>query len=141
MFWSFRVPGSHPLAETRVDDAESGGGVQPQRGHLLDAQLAFDGDFVRVEVLEGVARVALVAHLLPAVVAGHLLVGKSVGNSDVLRNALEGLHVTGKYRDRNMQHTCFRHVAWDPQATCTESTKVVRRIRGFSKRLLGLAWR
>ena len=28
--------------------------------------------------------------------------------------ALEGLHVTGKYRDRSMQHTCSRHAAWDP---------------------------
>jgi hypothetical protein len=24
-----------------------------------------------------------------------------------------GLHTTGKYRDRGMQHTCSRHVAWD----------------------------
>jgi len=28
--------------------------------------------------------------------------------------ALEGLHVTGKYRDRSMTHTCSRHAAWDP---------------------------
>ena len=28
--------------------------------------------------------------------------------------ALEGLRVTGKYRNRNMQHTCSRHAAWDP---------------------------
>ena len=28
--------------------------------------------------------------------------------------ALEGLQVTGKYRDRSMQHTCSRHAAWDP---------------------------
>ena len=27
--------------------------------------------------------------------------------------AVDGLHVTGKYRDRSMQHTCSRHVAWD----------------------------
>ena len=26
--------------------------------------------------------------------------------------ALEGLHVTGKYRDRSMLHTCPRHAAW-----------------------------
>jgi len=26
---------------------------------------------------------------------------------------LEGLHVTGKYRDRSKQHTCSRHAAWD----------------------------
>ena len=26
---------------------------------------------------------------------------------------LEGLHVTGKYRDRSMQHTCSKHAAWD----------------------------
>ena len=31
--------------------------------------------------------------------------------------ALEGLHVTGKYRDGSMQHTCSRHAAWDPH-TC-----------------------
>ena len=29
--------------------------------------------------------------------------------------ALEGLHVTGNYRYRSMQHTCSRHAAWDPQ--------------------------
>jgi len=28
--------------------------------------------------------------------------------------ALEGLHVTGKYRDASMMHTCSRHAAWDP---------------------------
>ena len=28
--------------------------------------------------------------------------------------ALKGLHVTGKDRDRSMQHTCSRHAAWDP---------------------------
>ena len=28
--------------------------------------------------------------------------------------ALEGLHVTGKYRDKSMTHTCSRHAAWDP---------------------------
>ena len=28
--------------------------------------------------------------------------------------ALDGLHVTGKYRDIIMQHTCSRHAAWDP---------------------------
>jgi len=28
--------------------------------------------------------------------------------------ALEGLHVTGQYRDRSMQHTWSRHAAWDP---------------------------
>ena len=27
---------------------------------------------------------------------------------------LEELHVTGKHRDRSMQHTCSRHAAWDP---------------------------
>ena len=26
-------------------------------------------------------------------------------------SALEGLHVTGKYRNRSMQHTCSRHAA------------------------------
>ena len=26
---------------------------------------------------------------------------------------LKGLHVTGKYRDRSMQHTSSRHAAWD----------------------------
>ena len=26
--------------------------------------------------------------------------------------ALEGLHVTGKYKDKRMQHTCSRHAAW-----------------------------
>ena len=30
---------------------------------------------------------------------------------------LEGLHVTGKYRDRSMQHTCSRHAAWDLVST------------------------
>ena len=28
--------------------------------------------------------------------------------------ALEGLHVTGKFRDKNMTHTSSRHAAWDP---------------------------
>ena len=28
--------------------------------------------------------------------------------------ALEGLNVTGKYRDISMQHTCSRHATWDP---------------------------
>jgi len=28
--------------------------------------------------------------------------------------ALEGLHVTGKFRDKGMQHICSRHAAWDP---------------------------
>ena len=28
--------------------------------------------------------------------------------------ALEGLHVTGKYRDISMQQTNSRHAAWDP---------------------------
>ena len=28
--------------------------------------------------------------------------------------ALQGLHVTGKYRDRSMQRTHSRHAAWDP---------------------------
>ena len=28
--------------------------------------------------------------------------------------AQEGLHVTGNYRDRTMQHTCSRHAAWEP---------------------------
>jgi len=54
---------------------------------------------------------------------GVVWVGNLVGNSDVLRNsdvwfgnvtALEVLHVTGKYRDRSMAHTCSRHAAWDP---------------------------
>jgi hypothetical protein len=29
--------------------------------------------------------------------------------------ALEGLHATGKCRNRSMQHTCSRYAAWDPQ--------------------------
>jgi hypothetical protein len=28
--------------------------------------------------------------------------------------ALQGLHVTGKRRDKGMTHTCSRHAAWDP---------------------------
>ena len=28
--------------------------------------------------------------------------------------ALEGSHVTGKYRDESMMHTCSRHAAWVP---------------------------
>ena len=28
--------------------------------------------------------------------------------------ALEGLHATGNYMDKSMQHTCCRHAAWDP---------------------------
>ena len=28
--------------------------------------------------------------------------------------ALEGFHVTGKYRVRSMRHTCSRHAAWAP---------------------------
>ena len=31
-------------------------------------------------------------------------------------SALEGLHVTGKYRDKSMTHTCSRHAAWDPHS-------------------------
>ena len=31
--------------------------------------------------------------------------------------ALEGLYVTGKHRDRSMQHTCSRHAARDPRTT------------------------
>ena len=33
--------------------------------------------------------------------------------------ALEGLHVTGKYRNESMLHTCDRHAAWvlDTNAT------------------------
>ena len=27
---------------------------------------------------------------------------------------LEGLQVTGKYRNRHKRHTCSRHAAWDP---------------------------
>jgi len=40
--------------------------------------------------------------------------------------ALEGLHVTGKYRDKSMQHTCSRPAAWDPHAPlgCSLSTAV-----------------
>ena len=29
-----------------------------------------------------------------------------------------GLHVTGKYRDENMMHTCARHAAWVPHSVC-----------------------
>ena len=40
-----------------------------------------------------------------------------MGNFDVAMfgnvTALEGLHVTGKYKDKSMQHTCSRHAAWD----------------------------
>ena len=31
--------------------------------------------------------------------------------------ALVWLHVTGKYRDTSMLHTCARHAAWDPHTT------------------------
>ena len=31
--------------------------------------------------------------------------------------ALEGLHETGKYRNRSMQHTCSRHADLDPYNT------------------------
>jgi len=31
--------------------------------------------------------------------------------------ALEGLHATGKYRDKSMTHTCSRHPAWDPHSS------------------------
>ena len=30
--------------------------------------------------------------------------------------ALENLHVTVKYRDISMVHTCSRHAAWDPHS-------------------------
>ena len=33
--------------------------------------------------------------------------------------ALVGLHVTGKYRDKSMQHTCSRHTVWDPHKPST----------------------
>jgi len=32
--------------------------------------------------------------------------------------ALEGLHVTGKHRDKSMTHTYSRHAAWDPHTCC-----------------------
>ena len=32
-------------------------------------------------------------------------------------NALVGLHVTEKERDKRMQHTCSRHAAWVPHKT------------------------
>ena len=37
--------------------------------------------------------------------------------------ALEGLHVTGKYRDRSMQLTCSLHAAWDPQRQCVPTSE------------------
>ena len=46
---------------------------------------------------------------------GHVIwVANSVG-TPMFGNvtALEGLHVTGKYRDRSMHHTCSRHAAWN----------------------------
>ena len=30
--------------------------------------------------------------------------------------APEGLHVTKKYRDKGMQHTCSKHAAWIPHS-------------------------
>ena len=30
-----------------------------------------------------------------------------------LVTALEGLHLTGKYRNRSMQHTCSRHAVYE----------------------------
>ena len=32
--------------------------------------------------------------------------------------ALVGLHVTGEYKDKSMQHACSRHAAWDPHRSC-----------------------
>jgi hypothetical protein len=31
---------------------------------------------------------------------------------------LEGLQMTGKYRNRSMQHTCSRHADWHPDTLC-----------------------
>ena len=38
--------------------------------------------------------------------------------------ALEGLHVTGKFRDKNMTHTSSRHAAWDPHTHPTSQASV-----------------
>ena len=43
--------------------------------------------------------------------------------------ALEGVHVTGKYRDRSMPHTCSMHAAWDPHRGGAWSRDVDRRLR------------
>ena len=41
-----------------------------------------------------------------------------------IATALVGLHVTGKYRNRSMKHTCSRHAAWDPHNLLAAKPKV-----------------
>ena len=36
-------------------------------------------------------------------------------------------HVTGKYRDRSMQHTCSRHAAWDPHRGGGGGVRTIRK--------------
>jgi hypothetical protein len=51
--------------------------------------------------------------------------------------AREGLRVTGRYRNRSMQHTCSRHAAWDRHILGGEKARacVVLR-RGFGALVL-----
>ena len=54
---------------------------------------------------------------------------------------LGGLHVTGKYRDRRMQRTCFRHAAWDPHSwglwTASYGLRFRSMVEGLRCRVLG----
>ena len=45
--------------------------------------------------------------------------------------ALEGLHVTGKYRDKSMTHTCSRHAAWDPHRSWVVPERLPRNVKRF----------
>ena len=44
--------------------------------------------------------------------------------------ALEGSHVTWKYRDRSIQHTCSRHLAWGPESAGPK-------VQGFAAQRIG----
>ena len=52
---------------------------------------------------------------------------------------LEGLHATGTYRDRHMQHTCSRNAAWDSHSPSTRTPKISVINRGAGRGLTGRA--
>ena len=52
--------------------------------------------------------------------------------------ALEGSHVTGKYRDESMMHACSRHAAWVPPRHHSWPLEAYRAYVGFGVYGLGL---
>ena len=56
--------------------------------------------------------------------------------------ALEGLHVTGKHRDRSMQHTRPRHAACDPDKLLMQAEKapaMMKTQKGFVHQIVTVA--